>query len=93
MAEYEEILTRPKFHIPLEDVHRVLQFIYAEGILVTPAPVALQLPDLDDLAFIEVAMSGKADAIVTGNARHFTSAQPPIDIPVLSPSEFLRLNS
>jgi predicted nucleic acid-binding protein len=31
----------------------------------------VQLPDADDLPFLEVALSGKADALVSGNVRHF----------------------
>jgi predicted nucleic acid-binding protein len=51
------------------------------GILVVAAPTAVELPDPDDRAFVEVALSGGADALVTGNRRHFLpiddSQEPP----------------
>jgi hypothetical protein len=37
-------------------------------------PVSLPVPDPDDLPFIEVALSGAADSLVTGNTRHFSGA-------------------
>lgn len=46
----------------------------------------LTLPDRDDRAFVEVALSGHADALVTGNARHFP---PDLGIIVLSPRALL----
>ena len=38
------------------------------------SPCAVRLPDADDLPFLEVALSGNADALVTGNVRHFPGA-------------------
>ena len=50
-------------------------------------PVAL--PDPDDAPFLEVAVAGGADALVTGNVAHFRRAAASIDIPVLTPRGFL----
>jgi len=47
----------------------------------------VQLPDADDLPFIDVALSGKADALVTGNARHFPKG---LGVVVLSPRDLLQ---
>ncbi len=37
---------------------------------------------------MEVALSGKADALVTGNLKHFKNA--PVEVAVLSPNEFIK---
>jgi uncharacterized protein len=53
--------------------------------------VIAALPDPDDRPFIEVALSGRADAVVTGNVRHFP---PDLGVVVLSPRALLqRLDS
>ncbi len=40
--------------------------------------------------FLEVALSGKADALITGNKRHF-KVNPAEGLKILSPDEFLKL--
>ncbi len=35
------------------------------------APIDLAMVDPDDRVFVEVARTGRADAIVTGNGKHF----------------------
>jgi putative PIN family toxin of toxin-antitoxin system len=88
-AEYEEILARPKLQIPASESTYILDFLVSEGTLVSPSPLALELPDLDDLPFVEVASAADADALVTGNTRHFAPAAEALEIPILSPAEFL----
>jgi putative PIN family toxin of toxin-antitoxin system len=90
LAEYQDVLTRPKLRIaPLEAVF-LLEFIETEGVLVSAPPLfSLDLPDPEDLPFVEVAAAAGADALVTGNTRHFASAASTIGIPILSPAEFL----
>jgi predicted nucleic acid-binding protein len=47
------------------------------------------LPDPDDAYLLELARAGRADAIVTHNARDFAGADR-FGIPVMTPREFLR---
>ena len=91
LEEYREVLSRPRFAIPTAQVEEVLRQLEADGELVAATPVTAALPDPDDRAFVEVALSGHADALVTGNARHFP---PDLGITVLSPRALLqRLDS
>ena len=64
----------------------IVAFIEAKGERVEPDAYEGELPDLKDLPFVEVALSGEADAIVTGNRRHFPDS---LGIAILSPGEFL----
>ncbi len=88
LEEYREVLSRPRFGISTEKASQVLLAI-EQGELVAAKPLGIELPDPDDLPFIEVAVAGGADAIVTGNIRHFPKAT--CAIPVLSPAELLEL--
>ncbi len=87
LTEYAEVLPRFKRHIPPERVATVLEHFQHSGTLVIAQPLAVALPDADDLCFLEVASSGRAD-LVTGNRRHF-----PKDltgsVAVFSPAEYL----
>lgn len=85
-SEYRAVLGRPKLSI---DPHRrdaLLDRLLASAEHVLAEPIALALIDDDDRAFIEVARSGAADAIVTGNAKHFPSD---CGVAVLSPAALL----
>ncbi len=87
-AEYEDVLSRPKFCFDHADVQDVLGLIAARGQRVEADPLPSRLPDPDDLPFLEVALSGRARALITGNARHFPRALMGA-LKVLPPGEFL----
>ena len=87
MAEYRDVLGRPHFPFRAEAVAAILALFVEKGERVEPVPLAVELPDPDDLPFLEVAVAGRADALVTGNGRHFPPAR--CAVPVLSPAAFL----
>ena len=91
LAEYREVLARPKLRIGPAEAAAVLDLIEREGLLVSAPPLPIQLPAPDDLPFVEVAEAGAATALATGNARHFTPVQGKITVPVLAPADFLAL--
>jgi putative PIN family toxin of toxin-antitoxin system len=87
MAEYREVLARPKFGFAPEDVADLLAFLEADGEPVTARLLSSELPDADDLPFLEVAAQAKA-TLVTGNTAHYpASARGAVS--VLTPAEFL----
>jgi len=92
VAEYDEVLSRPEFAFEPGEVQRIMELIVrAEH--VTAAPVPVRLSDPDDAPFLEVAVAAAADAIVTGNVRHFKPAAA-LDIAILTPRTLLeRLGS
>lgn len=83
LAEYAEVLRRPKFKFEPEWINPFLDFIKMESEIIVPEPVSIDFPDPDDKMFWEVAKSGNALYIVSGNTRHF-----PEDPMVVTPSEF-----
>jgi len=91
LREYRLVLPRPKFALPRADVLAVLEFLETESEIIPAAPSALRLPDPDDLPFLEVAISGSADSLVTGNLRHFPgTSRRGLGFPVQAPAEFLK---
>jgi uncharacterized protein len=90
LAEYRAVLSRRKFRaaISLPMIDRLLSALVASGERIDSLAADLDLPDPDDIPFLEVALSGRADVLVTGNARHF---QPSHGITIVSPSGLLKL--
>jgi uncharacterized protein len=89
LAEYHEVLARPRLRIAPAEAAAVLDLIEKEGLLVSAPPLGVELPDPDDLPFVEVAEAGGAAALITGNARHFTPLHGTFSVPVLAPAAFL----
>src|SRR4030042_2116482 len=90
LSEYREGLLREKFGFKEYDVDILLEYIETEGIRITAAVSGEPLLDKDDIPFLEVALSGKADVLVTGNKRNF-KVKSARGLKILSPEEFLKL--
>ena len=75
LAEYREVLHRPKFHFPVDLIDTLLDAIEGKAELVDPTPTGAVLPDMKDLPFYEVVMEKREDDayLVTGNQKHFPS--------------------
>ncbi|RCX10355.1 putative PIN family toxin of toxin-antitoxin system [Anaerobacterium chartisolvens] len=83
IAEYQEVLVRPKFGFEKKLVRQLIDFILHSGISVVPIPILDAFEDEDDKMFYEVAKTAKA-YVVTGNEKHF-----PSDPIVITPQKFL----
>lgn len=88
-GEYREVTHRPRFGFALTDVGRVLDAVNALAEHVAAMPLAVTLPDADDVPFLEIAAAARVDALVTGNARHFVPLRGHHDVAVLTPREYL----
>jgi uncharacterized protein len=72
LAEYREVLSRPKFaRLDPRHVSRLLDLIAVEALAVAPAGRLAESPHEADNRFLECAQEAAADFIVTGNKRHF----------------------
>lgn len=91
LAEYSDVLTRPRFGFDpaLVDALLVGWQVGAERIVAAPIDRTV-LPDPGDAAFIEVARTAGASALVMGNAKHFP-AEVMGGVDVLSPAEALEV--
>lgn len=88
VLEYRDVLSRDRFGFEEAVISDLLDMTESEGEAVTVSPLRLELPDAEDAMFIEVAVAGAADHLVTGNLRHFPARQCH-GISVLSPAAFL----
>ena len=73
LAEYYEVLARPKFGLNVDKVNIVLEFIRKRGIKAPTLAESFSLPDRSDVPFLEAALATGADAVITGNKKHFPS--------------------
>lgn len=91
LREYQDVCARPKFGIDPSAAEAVLDFLQVTGLRVNAAgrlPELHAIPDPGDLPFAEVAIAAQADALVTGNARHFGGLES-AGVVVQTPAEFL----
>lgn len=86
LEEYRVVLARAKFGFHERDLRVLLPALEALAERVAAPPLALELTDADDLPFLEVASAAHADALVTGNGRHFRPRRGRHDVTVLSPA-------
>jgi putative PIN family toxin of toxin-antitoxin system len=89
LSEYREVLLRPIFGFRRAAVDTLINFIAFAGEPILAEALDVVLPDLTDLPFLEVAVAGRADALVTGNLKHFTPQRGRHNAHVCSPAELL----
>jgi uncharacterized protein len=88
LLEYREVLYRPKFQFNKERVDLLLDYIKKNGRVVPTTPLKKGLPDQEDEPFLEVAVGGEVECLVTGNKVHYPR-QSRQGIKILSPSELI----
>jgi putative PIN family toxin of toxin-antitoxin system len=87
--DYRRVCTDPRLGLDAEAVRDFLRFLGDCAENVTAVPVGADLPDRDDLPFLEVAAEANA-VLVTGNKRHFPERAVGA-VHVVNPAEFLDL--
>lgn len=88
LAEYEEVLARPRFGFDPDSVAAFIDYRDFAGETVAAEPLPVRLPDEDDEPFLEVALACGADCLVTGNLAHFPD-NTRAGVALLSPAEFV----
>lgn len=88
LSEYSEVLCRPKFRFEMGKVFVLLDHIERHGRIVASSPLSTLLPDSGDQPFLEVAVAGRAECLVTGNHAHFPKRACQ-GVQILSPGGFL----
>lgn len=89
LGEYEEVLARPELRLDQSKVIASIDHIELSGKIITPGMLSKDgYIDPDDIMFAEIFITSKADALVTGNLKHY---KPLLDqnAVVLSPTQFL----
>ncbi len=86
ISEYIEVLHRKKFGFKQEWIEALIDFIQNEGEFIVADPLSRFFNDKDDKKFYEVAKTGEAEYIVTGNISHF-----PKEDMIITSAEFMDL--
>lgn len=86
LAEYNDVLRRPKFPFKEESVILVINAIIEAGISAERVKSSDMIKDPKDVVFFEVAMSRNDSYLVTGNIKHF-----PVVARVVNPTELLNI--
>jgi uncharacterized protein len=89
LREYFEVLNRPKFKLKQETIDKITRYIYQFSEFVIPEE-NLKLIEADpaDDKFLEAAIAGKVDFIVSGDD-HLLELKEFRSIPILSGREFM----
>lgn len=90
--EYEDVLSRTRLQFHRSDVQNLLKRIDLVATRMTSGPLPggkKGFPDSDDVVFLEVAVSGRAQVLVTTNLRHFPPALRH-GVAVVTPLEFVQ---
>jgi len=85
IAEYEDVLSRPRFLFSAKDINGMLNRIKSKGFCTIAQKSTQNFVDETDRAFYEVAVSCDA-YLITGNIKHY-----PDEPFVMTPAEFIRI--
>lgn len=88
LAEYRRVLERRQLALDPIRVEALLAFA-ARAERVSAEPLPIPLPDESDRPFLEVAIAGSVDALITGNTRHFRVAGGRLAIEIVTPRQFI----
>lgn len=88
LAEYEDVLSRPKFKFPRLAIDTIIAYMKEHGVHAERVPYDEVMPDEDDRVFYEVTLSKEDAYLVTGNQKHFPTT--PV---VVTPAELLEILS
>jgi putative toxin-antitoxin system toxin component, PIN family len=88
ISEYREVLLRPKFSFEKSNINTLIEFIEHYGVSIAATPLTIHLPDEDDAPFLEVAVSGEAECLITGNISHYP-IKSKHKMRVLAPRQFI----
>jgi putative PIN family toxin of toxin-antitoxin system len=72
LGEYEEVLSRQEFHIHPSKAFAIVNHIEVSGHYIESEKLPIGgFTDPDDIMFAEVFITSEADALVTGNLKHY----------------------
>lgn len=90
MEEILEVLMRPKIGAPFSYIERLGKVIYKKAIIVKPQQsLQVIIDDPKDNKFLECAVEGKADYIISGD-EHLLSLKEYRGIKIIKTKEFLK---
>jgi len=89
--EYLEVINRPKFKIPQDEIIAASDYLLQIAEFVTPEEeILVIIADPTDNKFLEAAIAGKVDYIVSGD-NHLLEIVSFREIPIITAREFISL--
>jgi putative PIN family toxin of toxin-antitoxin system len=89
LSEYFAVLNRPKFKLKQETIDKIARYLYQFSEFVVPeGPIQFVEADPKDDKFLEAAIAGKVDFIVSGD-KHLLDLKEFQSIPIISGREFI----
>ena len=89
VSEYFEVLNRPKFGLKQETIDKITRYVYQFSEFVVPEEkIQFIEDDPKDDKFLEAAVAGKVDFIVSGD-NHLLALKEFHSIPIIIGREFL----
>lgn len=89
VSEYVNVLQRPKLHLKSRPITTILGRIYRKAKFVTPEEQVLAVQaDPTDNKFLEAAIAGQAEYIVSGD-KHLLDLKEFQSIPIITAHEFV----
>ena len=89
VSEYLEVLQRPKLHLKSHTIATIVNRVYRKAEFVAPEEkILVVLADTSDNKFIEAAIKGKTDYIVSGD-KHLLELKEYESIPIITAREFI----
>ncbi len=72
LAEYERVSRYPKFgEQTAVNLQNIITRIGRRARIIEAPPSGVHLPDPDDIPYVDAALAGAADVLITGNLKHF----------------------
>lgn len=89
VSEYLDVLQRPKLHLKSRTIATIVNRVYRKAEFVTPKEkIFVVLADTTDNKFLEAAITGKTDFIVSGD-KHLLEFKEYKSIPIITAREFI----
>ena len=91
--EYHDVIFRPKFDrfVSVERRKRILDIVVVAAERIEPTEAVRECHDPKDDKYLALAAAGRADVIVSSDARHLLSMDPWRGIRILSPASYLAI--
>jgi uncharacterized protein len=91
--EHREVIFRPKFDrfVSVERRQQILDIVVVAAERIEPTETVQECRDPKDDKYLMLAAAGRADVIVSSDARHLLSMHPWRGIQILSPANYLAL--
>jgi putative PIN family toxin of toxin-antitoxin system len=89
LAEYFDVINRPKFRLKQETIDKITRYLYQFSEYIVPEEhIQVVEADPQDDKFLEAAIAGKVDFIVSGD-NHLLEMKEFRGIPIIPAREFL----